>query len=703
MRRLSIILLIISFFTTLGLSQQPGSFSWRPPDLKDLYMKKCPYDSNAPAMILSEYGKIYFADWRSELRMFYEINRRIKIFKLQGKKYAHYEQVFYRGYDNFEEFASVKAFYYTLQNGRPVKKRLKRKYIQRIKLGHGYYKLVIDFPDARPGDIVEYRLSFTTFLFARPQPWFFQHDIPTRYSQFDMIVPQNIRYYLNIVGKDYLVKNQVENGITTIEHTGTYNDQIPPGLDYPSNSLSGTFLFKLNCTYYTFAMKDIPQFYPEKYLDNPRNYYYQVQPMLYYVDQNYTYFDDLQTYIWKKFSKRLFLTLEPNYKPMTRSQAAMSYYPAGYVIFNATDWQRFAQSMRRNSDWYLQMLRFIPGSPSIAALTQNQQSQKQKITAIYNWVKRNVQWNHKYSAFNDHSLQRVIREKSGNSAELNMLFINLLRKAGIKAYPVLVKTVDQGHLIGQVAASYQFNHLIALIKYENKDFAFDLISDRPWILLDSNDHNQVGFVIAQDTAYFYQLNDPENHINYYRTTLKLEHDTLSGSIKHVLNGRLMLDSALTGVENNFSSLASTKINLYEHSQDDANLTEIYHINTSDLTRHNDSLLIIQPFAIYKILHNIFDSYSRTYPVYLFNTSKIRIQETIRLDTDYKLVKPLKIDKQIEGAGLTVKTVLLDKQLILTLIFNLDKYYFTHSQFSELYNLYEQLSKLKSAEIVLKIK
>ena len=702
MRRISFIILTISLFAAIGFSQ-PNSFRWSPPDLKDLYMKKCPYDSNASAMILSEYGKIYFADWRSELRMFYEINRRIKIFKSPGKKYAHFERVYYRGYDNFEEFASVKAFIYTIQNGRPVKKRLKRKFIQRQKLGHGFYKLVIDFPDARPGDILEYRLSFTTFLFASPQPWYFQHDIPTRYSQFDLVIPQNMRYFFNIVGKDYLVKNIADQGITTIEHTGTYNDQIPPGLDYPSSSISGTFLFKLNCMYYTFAMKDIPQFYPEKYLDNPKNYYYQVQPMLYYVDQNYTYFDDLQDYIWKKFSKRLFLTLEPNYKPMTRSQAAMNFYPAGYVMFNATDWQLFAQKMRRNADWYLQMMKFIPGSPSVAALTQNQQTEKQKITAIYKWIKNNISWNHQYNAFNDHSLQRVIREKSGNSAEINMLFINLLRKAGIKAYPVLVKTVDRGHLIGQVAASYQFNHLIALIKYDNQSFAFDLISDKPSILLDSNDHNQVGFVIEQDTAYFYQLNDPVQHINSYVANLTLENNSLTGSITHTLTGRLMLDSTLIGLENNFNNLNNTKIKTTAKSLDNSKLTVKYSINSTALARNNDSLLLIQPFAIYKILHNIFDSYSRTYPVYLFNTSRIQIQTTITLDGNYQLIKPLNTSNQIDGAELTLKSALNGNKLKLDLTFSLDKYYFTKREFSELYNLYEQLSNLKNAMIVLKKK
>ncbi len=700
MRQISFIVLVTSLFVVAGFSQ-PTGFTWSPPDLRDLYMKKCPYDSNAPAMILSEYGKIYFADWRSELRMFYEINRRIKIFSSAGKKYAHYERVYYRGYDNFEEFGSVRAFIYTIQNGRPVKKRLKRKFIQRIKLGNGYYKLVIDFPDARPGDILEYRLSFTTFMFAAPEPWFFQHDIPTRYSEFDLVIPRNMRYFFNIVGKDYLVKNIAEHGITTIEHTGTYNDQIPPGLDYPSNSISGTFLFKLSCMYYTFAMKDIPRFYPEKYLDNPKNYYYQVQPMLYYVDQNYTYFDDLQVYIWKKFSRRLFLTLEPNYKPMTRSQAAMNFYPAGYVMFNATDWQRFAQKMRRYSDWYLQMMKFIPGSPSVAALTQNQQTEKQKIIAIYNWIKNNIQWNHQYSAFNDHALQRVIREKSGNSAEINMLFINLLRKAGFKAYPLLVKTVDRGHLTGQVAASYQFNHLIALVKYDNHPVAFDLISDKPWILLDSNDHNQVGFVIGQDTAYFYQLDDPVKHINSYVADLKLENNSLTGSITHILNGRLAMDSTLIGLENNFNNLNNTNIKFDSKSQTNSKLTVKYSINSTALVQNNDSLILIQPFAIYKILHNIFDSYSRTYPVYLFNTSKIKIQITIALNGQYKLIKTLNTSEQIDGAGLNLKTALNGRKLKLDLTFSLDKYYFTKTEFQGLYNLYEQLSNLKKAVVMLK--
>ncbi len=686
----------------IGFSQ-PDKLFWRNPSLKDLYMKQCPEDPSAPAMILEEYGYVYFDQWREELKMFYQIRRRIKIFTEAGKKYAHFEKIYYSGYDYFEEFASIKAYIYTIQNGRPVKKRLRRKYIKTIKLADGYRKLVIDFPTAKPGDIVEYRLTFTTFLFADPMPWKFQHEIPTRLSKFEMTVPHFATYYFNVVGNNYLTKDTAEPGYTSIQWTTTLRDPIPPGLNYPSTSTTGTFNFKLECTYYTFEMKDIPAFYPENYLDNPQNYYYQVQPLLAYLKKDYGYFDDLHFYLWQKFSNRLFQTLVTNYKPLTRTEAENAFYPSGYIVFNATDWNNFAKSMRKNRLWWLQMQRFIEGTPPVQNLIKGRQSDTAKIKAIYNWIAQNLKWNGIYNAYPDHKLKKVVKNHAGNSAEINMLFINLCRRAGIKAYPVLVKTVDRGHLIPQLAANYQFNHLIALLKLKSGERLFDATSKNPLLLLDSISHNQLGFVIEQDSNYFYQLNDPVKHINSYNLTLNFQNNTLTGNIKHTLTGRNIFDNKLKGSKNNFQGIEDSKttIQLTSTKQTYDTYTEEYTLNSSQLCTANDSILIIEPLKFFRVLANEFTDENRKYPLYLFNNYEIDINLTIKNLDNYIAQKLPDFFKPINDATLSVKSQFSNGNLVLSLKFKLKNYLIQPENYASFYQLNQTLENFRQVKTVLK--
>jgi hypothetical protein len=89
--------------------------------------------------------------------------------------------------------------------------------------------------------------------------------------------------------------------------------------------------------------------------------------------------------------------------------------------------------------------------------------QDEKIAAIYNYVQRNVQWNDERTFYCD-SLEACLRSKSGSSAEMNLLCLNLLRKAGIPCMPVLVSTRDNGNPDQDFPSIGQFNGVDLLVQ-----------------------------------------------------------------------------------------------------------------------------------------------------------------------------------------------------------------------------------------------
>ena len=97
---------------------------------------------------------------------------------------------------------------------------------------------------------------------------------------------------------------------------------------------------------------------------------------------------------------------------------------------------------------------------------------------IYEYVKKNIAWNGYDGKYAPDGLKAVWERKKGSAGEINLLLVNLLKSAGIEAYPVLAAERD----FGKVDTTYPF------IDRFNKTIAF-AIADGKQYLLDATQEN----------------------------------------------------------------------------------------------------------------------------------------------------------------------------------------------------------------------
>ena len=72
-----------------------------------------------------------------------------------------------------------------------------------------------------------------------------------------------------------------------------------------------------------------------------------------------------------------------------------------------------------------------------------------------------------------------MEKKKGNSGDINLLLVALLRSAGLKAYPILVS--ERGHGKVDTTSSFldQFSNVHAYVEIDEKNtFLMELISKR---------------------------------------------------------------------------------------------------------------------------------------------------------------------------------------------------------------------------------
>ncbi len=688
----------IILFLTLLLSIQ--SFSqrnkkWIKPTEEEIKSKYYEEDSSAHAAVLREECNVYFDDWQGQMRLFYEVRRKVKIYDNEGMKDVNLE-FYYTGKFKFEEFGNIKAVVYNYDNGHIVKTKLRSKDIVVQNINDTLYKLTITFPEVKPGSVIDYYYLFTTNKFATPPKWFFQKDIPTKYSEFNANIPNFMTYYFDIVGQEYLTESQVDDDMVNWNIDFRYEN---PAV-YAGYRIKGEYNFRFPGKYYHFVMEDVPAFYSEPFLDNPDNYKFSVAMYLFRLTKDLGYFSDLSLSVFELSTKRMYSTLSPNYNIEAPQYSHSLIYPAGYIIVDGSRWDWFVKNYRKDSDFGKALARFVDVNSVVDSIKKKSNGSYDLIANIYDYVQKNIKWNGLYTQFVDRKLQKVYNAKQGSSADINFLLIYMLRKAGFDAYPVVLRTVDQGKTITSVAAYYMFNHTVAAVNLNDKTIILDAAKkeNTPWYVLPKNDLNGAGRLIMRDSSYWVPLQHAVLPRKNWSANFTIDSTTLKGTVTLTEKGAFVYynDFDLLGNELSFARL--TGEGQVKHGK------QLYFsLNADNAVQYTDTMMFIRPFYMFASMKNPFTQYNRFYPLYLENPWRVVYKVTYQIPEGYDIAQQMVFNKAISGASLTLSTDVNGRNVTYTLVLDIKQYIFAPSQYQDLKNLFEQFYKIRFVKIGFPVK
>jgi len=158
-------------------------------DKSDLELKQCDFEKDANAEVLFDKGIVYFTD--SEVVL--ERHIRIKIFNDNGKKAADIHLEYYGG-NRFEWIDRMQAQTINLNNGNIEITKVDKKQIFDKHIDKERSEMVLTFPDVKPGSIIEYKYNVESNYLSNFPDWYFQGQLPTRYSQLEAKVPDYVHY-----------------------------------------------------------------------------------------------------------------------------------------------------------------------------------------------------------------------------------------------------------------------------------------------------------------------------------------------------------------------------------------------------------------------------------------------------------------------------------------------------------------------------
>ncbi|HMH21794.1 MAG TPA: DUF3857 domain-containing protein [Puia sp.] len=203
----------------------------------------------------------------------------------------------------------------------------------------------------------------------------------------------------------------------------------------------------------------------------------------------------------------LMTSLKDNLQRIEFSLAPLSYFNSLYSS-SAAKWEHYNFLLLREKFFGLQFDRPIEGTGPFIDSAIKLNSTEDKIAAVYKYVKRNVEWNEEQTFYCD-SLEACWRNKSGSNAEINLLFLNLLRKSGVKCYPILISTRDNGNPDTDLPSMSQFNGVDVLAMDGKTIYPIDCTQKQlsfktpPLNVLNSN-----GYVVDKEKFGWIFITDP---------------------------------------------------------------------------------------------------------------------------------------------------------------------------------------------------
>ncbi|WP_296384228.1 transglutaminase domain-containing protein [Winogradskyella sp.] len=292
----------------------------------------------------------------------------------------------------------------------------------------------------------------------------------------------------------------------------------------------------------------------------------------------------------------------------------------------SSSWEEVTKTIYKSDNFGGQLSRSNFYKDDINTLLSSVTDDFQKAFLVENLVKSKVKWNGNYSKYTQKGIRSAYKEGVGNVADINLLVTSMLRSQGIKAYPVLISTRNNG--IPLFPTREGFNYVICMVKKGESYMLID--ATEPFStnnVLPERVLNWRGRVITEDgNSQWINIMSQAKSLESTRLNVKINDDfSVSGKVSKSLNSysalRYRNKYALTTEEDHIKALESDKGDLeiaelnFENKKDITEPVKVsYEYELSDGVDEVGDKLYFSPLLFLALKENPFKLEERQYPI-----------------------------------------------------------------------------------------
>ncbi|WP_291121327.1 DUF3857 domain-containing protein [Empedobacter sp. UBA7248] len=349
-----------------------------------------------------------------------------------------------------DKLITLKAVTYNLENGKIIEQKVEKKDIFLDKVHRFMDIQTFTFPNVKNGSILEYTYEIISPFYGNTDTWYFQQSIPVVASNFTMQNQEYFNYQQDLRGgfAPKISTNSKEDNYTI--HNKRESDIY--GRTTQNSSIDNA---KMKINTQTYSLTNLPSYSREAYVLNPRNMLASVQ-----------------------FELASFVA------PGRTSESF------------STTWDRIGKDLMDHEEFGRQLNGNNFLDETVNTTIAGKSTNIEKAQAIFDYVKNNIAWNDYLGQYTDKGIRKAFNEKSGNSADINLMLTTMLRKAGLDANPIVLSTLQNGIINYSFPSRSKLNYVIVGTTIDNEFYLMDATDKNAQInLLPIRAINDRGFMV----------------------------------------------------------------------------------------------------------------------------------------------------------------------------------------------------------------
>lgn len=593
----TIYFLIVNFFV-FSQEHELGKVT-----LEELNQKTHPIDTSAVAAILFEKGQTLFDyDQNNGFSLKTEVEVKIKIYKKEGFDWANKSVFCYIGNNSSEKVSFSKAITYNIVNGVIEKTKLKSEgEITEKKNKYWEVKKII-MPNVKEGSIIEYKYVINSPFISTFPDWNFQNVIPTNFSEYTTRIPEYFKY--NVYRKGFVIINE-EKSQSKQSIMLSYKERESQRYTVKTTWTNEQVSYTENKSIYTAT--NVPALNIESYVNNMNNYTSAIQHEL----------------SGKQMPQSIFESF-------------------------ATSWEDVAKKIYENEEFGNQLNKNSYFEEDINTIVKDLVTPQEKITAIFDFVKNRMNWNNFYGYLTDLGVKKAYQDKTGNTADINLMLVSMLRYAGFDSDPILISTRANG--ISIFPSRTAFNNVIVGVKM-----------DTEYILLDATNKNSIPNIIPIENLNWIGRRIKENGISEMIDLMPKNNSSenvnmiatidnqgqVTGQVRDQYfdyyafqfresYGSLSTDSYLEKLEKRHSGLEIENYERINEKEIYQPLAEKYSFKSNNAVEIIGDKMYFSPLLHYVTSENPFKQEKREYPVDFSYPTKDKYMITLNIPDGYQV-------------------------------------------------------------------
>lgn len=557
------LLLTTLFCTILSYSWAQFSQEYGKISEDELNMKVYAKDSSASAVYLYENAHFEYVYTGSNVLIVYKYSCKIKILKPEGVEYANIKIPLYKTQNSSDIITSFEANAYNLEKGKIVKTKTDKQFMFSENIIDKINLTKVSMQGVKVGSVIEYKFSINSPYYLRYIPTFStQHRIPVISGNYIAQIPNHLVVKYSINGCEYLEVNEVVK----------------------FNSLLAISGLGENVRQIAFTSKDMPALKEEPIVWNNNEHISSVEFNLIDIQ--------IPSMVYTSYLK--------DWKSIEKYFKKIENFGSHFAISKIFEKETKEIASKNVSD-------------------------QEKIKEIHQLVLERIAFNGEYSLTCKNPINAV-KEKSGNSAEVNFILMSMLNDAGYKAFPVMLSSRESGKLAEYYPKIDNITHFIIAVKTpDGNTYYLDGSDKLSTINTLSENYLTKGYLFnSSNENKWIDLSKISNSSSKSEIFLSFNSDMdLTGSIKRTSTNQLAykkklqyksLESKkeyLKSIENRYSiTIDSSSINGIDSYGN--SVEEIYNIQMETLK--NSSYVYLNPIIFPEINSNPFIASIRKFPI-----------------------------------------------------------------------------------------